>query len=189
MRRHTAATDPHIRAVRVTRDRIGRGARFEIADATKPQKIERITYKNVVLALSAGFRRRLFSVELGADSTVTALYALIDIYHMPPRYIIDDTGATLIGTVEFKGTVQGAGVPGDTPRWQTRIVVTCPFHPGNAEDLPPEVRSVGPGAYITGVVQALFGTKSGLAMLGLSEDQVPDIETDWTCTMVQVMTH
>ncbi|MBB4285027.1 hypothetical protein [Roseospira goensis] len=47
------------------------------------------------------------------------------------------------------------------------------YGPDTADRLPPEVQEIGAGAFITGVAQALFGTKSGLATLGLSEYRLP----------------
>jgi len=120
-------------------------------------------------ALRVGFKIVFFAYQTDSDNTLTKLNAKIDVYYVPPSYLIGHHSSLKLGSFDFAGKLTGAG---DKQEWKVDVVSNCLYNPRNAGQLPAEVQQIGPAAFITGVGQALFGTKTGMEMLGLGEYRV-----------------
>lgn len=134
----------------------------------------------------SGFRIIFLQIEADHTKTITLLHSVFEVYFLPPSYLLSDNDPFLIGSVNIFGSLSGSLASLGTSTWNTSITVSCPYHQGNAGLLPAEVRDIGVGAFITGVVQALFGTRYGLEVLGLGDHQMPEVERGSTnVTMLQ----
>jgi hypothetical protein len=112
-----------------------------------------------------GFQRVLFLFEADAQKHVTSLNAVIDVFHT------GDGGPFKVGRVSYWGKLSTAH---DKPEWVVSMAHSCPYNERNAHELPPLVRKTGPGAFITAVIQTIFGTKYGQKLLGLENYTFPE---------------
>jgi hypothetical protein len=125
----------------------------------------------------AGFREVLMEVEADENNNIIYFHLIIEIFYMPPNYLIGANKPFKLGSADLSGelvTEEGS----DEPKWRTQIMATCPFTEKDAHKLPPVLieKRIGPGALITGVVQTLLGTLEGIKILGLEEYNI--IEAD-----------
>ena len=125
-----------------------------------------------------GFRKVMLEVETDESNMIVQFDALLDIFYVPPSFLVaKEKTPTKLGQVSFSGNlVKGSR----KPKWNSKIIVDCPFNEANSSGLPAAVRSIGPGAFLTCVVQSLFGTKNGIKMLGLEGFQLPDADAGET---------
>jgi hypothetical protein len=121
----------------------------------------------------AGFKVVFLQIEADHNKVITMVHALIEVYFRPPSYIIG-TVPFLIGSVNILAKLAGPLSLSSACQWTTNITVSCPYHQGNADQLPNEVKEIGVGAFITGVIQTLFGTSHGLTLLGLEGFRLPE---------------
>ncbi|MBI4905349.1 MAG: hypothetical protein HY820_17070 [Acidobacteria bacterium] len=118
-----------------------------------------------------GFQRVLFTFEADESKTITSINAVLDIY-----YVSDSTIATApvkIGRVSYMGKlVPGAG-PTVDPKWTVSTSYSLNFTRNTAAQMPKLVLEIGPGAFITFVIQTLFGTSYGRELCDLQNYTVP----------------
>lgn len=177
--RRSLVQDHRVRAFAITGSPRGfmPGSRPAIRPVEDNSAAQRITFSNHLYNIRGGFKVIKFEYATGPGGYINKLAAVIEIFHMPPSFLLVDVTATKLGTVSLIAVLKSPGSRFSDPEWTISLVSTCLYNQGNADQLPAEVRDIGPGAYMTGVTQALLGTKQGLKMLGLSEDQIPTGES------------
>jgi hypothetical protein len=119
-----------------------------------------------------GFQRILFMFDADSSKQIVGINAIIDVYYVGDP----DTGggAVKIGRVSYSGKlVQGASAY-SKPEWKVSMASTCLYNQSNSADLPELVRQVGPGAFMTAVIQTLLGTEFGMDLMGLKGYSIPD---------------
>lgn len=135
-------------------------------------EVTKIHFADGFYELSGGFKKILVDVETDEKKTITKFYAIIDIYYVPPNNLIQENDLMKLGRVNYSGNlVQENSIK---PSWKGNMIVNPTFKKGNSDNLPSKILEIGPGAFLTAVVQTLFGTLEGLKMLGLEGLKAPD---------------
>jgi hypothetical protein len=122
-----------------------------------------------------GFKKKLLEIQADDSNTIVQFYAVIDVFYVPPSYLVFEKDPVKLGTVNYSGNLVQGGVS-DKSKWNTQMIVSCPFNETNSAGLPFNVKKVGPGAFLTAIIQSLFGTMSGIKLLGLEGYKIPDAE-------------
>lgn len=122
-----------------------------------------------------GFQKKLLEIQTDKNNSIVQFYAVIDIFYVPPSYLVFEKDPVKLGTVNYSGNLVD-GAQSNESKWNTQIIVSCPFNEKNSAGLPVAVLKVGPGAFITAIVQSLFGTITGIKLLGLEGYNIPDAE-------------
>lgn len=136
-------------------------------------EVKKIHFTNSVFEINGGFKKIILEVETDQSQIIRQFYIIVDIYYVPPDYLIGEEDLVKLGRVNYSGNlVQDAFHT--KPRWKGHMIVSCPFTKDNSDELPDKVQDVGPGAFITAVIQTLFGTLEGMKMLGLEGYKIPD---------------
>lgn len=139
-------------------------------------EVTKVHFADSSFELNGGFKKLLVDVGTDENKTITQFYAIIDIYYVPPNYLLVENDIVKLGRVNYSGNlVQGGN---KKPSWNGSMLVTPAFKKEDSDKLPAKIREIGPGAFISAVIQALFGTLEGLKMLGLEGLQAPDTAHD-----------
>ena len=118
-----------------------------------------------------GCRRVLFMWEADESKTLTSINAVIDVYYVSDQATA--AGAVKIGRVSYMGKLVPGSSNNSDPSWTVSYASSLNFTRDNAAQMPELVREVGPGVFVTFVIQTIFGTSYGQQLCGLEDYHIP----------------
>lgn len=139
-------------------------------------EVSKVHFGDNLFELNGGFKKILVDVETDEAKTITKFFAIVDIYYVPPNNFVREIDLMKLGRVNYSGNLVRENSLKSS--WKGNMIVTTAFKKEKPDNLPAKILEIGPGAFITAVVQALFGTLEGLKMLGLEGLKPPDSVND-----------
>ena len=123
-----------------------------------------------------GFKKTLLEVVADAGHVIVEMRAIVDIYFIGLERPVSEKDAVKLGTVLYHGELVPGEMAGSEPKWNVRIQAISLFNKNNSASLPEICKTVGPGAFMSAVIQSLFGTKLGFKLLNLGDYTIPDVK-------------
>ena len=169
-------SDNTVHTFKISSDRHTFKKDFE-ANFVDDGELKKIHFANSLYDINGGFKKILMEVDSDLNHLIRQLYIILDIFYVPPSYLIEENDLIKLGRVNYSGNLIQVSAQ-SKPKWNGHILVSSIYNEKNSGDLPFKVLQVGPGAFMTAVIQTLFGTLDGMKMLGLEGFEIPETKHD-----------
>ena len=121
-----------------------------------------------------GYRKQKLEIDTDGDM-ITRINGIVDIEYIDIDRNGKEAAPLKVATAYYLGELVPPATSGQKGEWKCSLNITTYFSSARPNELPESLVKFGPGAFVTIAVQALFGTKFGLTVLGLGDYQLPEV--------------